>query len=67
MVYFLHLSSPLSLSFPSPLPLPLSLSQEESYEVPEELEEVLGLLLAGLKDRDTVVRWSAAKGYVSLI
>lgn len=37
-------------------------NEEESYEVPEELEEVLGLLLAGLKDRDTVVRWSAAKG-----
>lgn len=36
--------------------------QEEGYDVPGELEEVLGLLLCGLKDRDTVVRWSAAKG-----
>ena len=37
--------------------------EEEGYDVPEEIEEVLGMLLAGLTDRDTVVRWSAAKGY----
>ena len=36
----------------------------EAYDVPEEIEEVIGLLLNGLRDRDTVVRWSAAKGYV---
>ena len=34
----------------------------EAYDVPEEIEEVIGLLLNGLRDRDTVVRWSAAKG-----
>lgn len=28
----------------------------------EELEEVIERLLSGLRDRDTVVRWSAAKG-----
>lgn len=39
-------------------------SKEEGYDVPEEMEEVLGLLLNGLRDRDTVVRWSAAKGWV---
>ena len=39
----------------------------EGYDVPEEMEEVLGLLLNGLRDRDTVVRWSAAKGCVLVI
>ena len=34
----------------------------EAYDVPEEIEEVIGLLLNGVRDRDTVVRWSAAKG-----
>ncbi|XP_036159520.1 tubulin-specific chaperone D isoform X2 [Myotis myotis] len=35
---------------------------EEGYDVPEEVESVLEQLLVGLKDKDTVVRWSAAKG-----
>ncbi|XP_067044336.1 tubulin-specific chaperone D-like [Acropora muricata] len=39
-----------------------SIDEEEEYDVPEELEEVIEKLLAGLKDKDTVVRWSAAKG-----
>jgi hypothetical protein len=30
--------------------------------VPDELEDVVEQLLVGLRDRDTVVRWSAAKG-----
>lgn len=30
--------------------------------MPEELEEILEQLLCGLRDKDTVVRWSAAKG-----
>ena len=34
----------------------------EAYDVPEEIEEVIGILLNGLRDRDTIVRWSAAKG-----
>ena len=34
----------------------------EDFSVPEETEVILGLLLTGLGDRDTVVRWSAAKG-----
>ena len=38
---------------------------EEGYDIPEETEQVIGLLLDGLKDQDTVVRWSAAKGYPS--
>ena len=36
--------------------------EEEGYEVPPELEEVLEMLLSALRDRDTVVRWTAAKG-----
>ncbi|XP_075418553.1 tubulin-specific chaperone D isoform X2 [Tenrec ecaudatus] len=35
---------------------------EEDYDVPEEVESVIEQLLAGLKDKDTIVRWSAAKG-----
>uniref|UniRef100_A0A8D1AWK9 Tubulin-specific chaperone D n=1 Tax=Sus scrofa TaxID=9823 RepID=A0A8D1AWK9_PIG len=31
-------------------------------DVPEEVESVIGQLLVGLKDKDTIVRWSAAKG-----
>ena len=34
----------------------------EGYDVPEEIEDVISQLLGGLRDRDTVVRWSAAKG-----
>mgnify|MGYP006130491529 CR=1 FL=1 len=35
---------------------------EEEEDVPEEIEEILEQLLRGLRDVDTVVRWSAAKG-----
>ena len=45
-----------------PPPSPSTHTQEDSYDVPEDIEEVLGLLLRGLRDKDTVVRWSAAKG-----
>lgn len=36
--------------------------EDEDMEVPEILEEIIEMLLSGLKDTDTVVRWSAAKG-----
>ncbi|XP_068671771.1 tubulin-specific chaperone D-like isoform X2 [Montipora foliosa] len=39
-----------------------TMDTEEEYDIPEELEEVIEKLLTGLKDKDTVVRWSAAKG-----
>lgn len=35
---------------------------EEDMDVPEIVEEIIELLLSGLRDSDTVVRWSAAKG-----
>uniref|UniRef100_A0A8C0E9T8 Tubulin-specific chaperone D n=1 Tax=Bubo bubo TaxID=30461 RepID=A0A8C0E9T8_BUBBB len=35
---------------------------EEEYDIPAEIENVVGQLLVGLKDKDTIVRWSAAKG-----
>ncbi|RMX50562.1 hypothetical protein pdam_00008755, partial [Pocillopora damicornis] len=40
----------------------LNTAEEEDYDVPEELEDIIEKLLTGLRDRDTVVRWSAAKG-----
>ncbi|MEQ2265701.1 hypothetical protein XENORESO_011233, partial [Xenotaenia resolanae] len=36
--------------------------QDEDYDIPEEVETVIEHLLVGLKDKETVVRWSAAKG-----
>ncbi|KAK7066938.1 hypothetical protein SK128_026750 [Halocaridina rubra] len=35
---------------------------EDDDEVAGEIEEVIDCLLQGLKDNDTIVRWSAAKG-----
>ncbi|WOL10087.1 tubulin-folding cofactor D isoform X1 [Canna indica] len=38
------------------------LVEEEDMDVPEIVEEILEVLLSSLRDSDTVVRWSAAKG-----
>ncbi|GAB6032084.1 hypothetical protein CHUAL_010448 [Chamberlinius hualienensis] len=35
---------------------------DEDFDVPEEIEIILQNLLMGLNDKDTVIRWSAAKG-----
>eukprot|EP00753_Platysulcus_tardus_P003808 PLAT12492.34.p1 GENE.PLAT12492.34~~PLAT12492.34.p1 ORF type:complete len:1213 (-),score=619.71 PLAT12492.34:687-4325(-) len=35
---------------------------DDDIDVPEEVEELLDILLTGLRDSDTIVRWSAAKG-----
>ncbi|NWS18697.1 TBCD protein, partial [Pachyramphus minor] len=35
---------------------------DEEYDIPAEIESVVEQLLVGLKDKDTIVRWSAAKG-----
>ena len=39
-----------------------AVEDDEDYDVPEEVEEVIEELLCGLRDKDTIVRWSAAKG-----
>lgn len=36
--------------------------EKEEFDVPEEVEEVIEQLMQGLKDSDTIIRWSAAKG-----
>lgn len=35
---------------------------EDEEEIPGEIEEIIEQLLSGLKDQDTIVRWSSAKG-----
>jgi hypothetical protein len=35
---------------------------EDDVDIPDELEDIVEQLLVGLRDRDTIVRWSAAKG-----
>ncbi|CAL4934301.1 unnamed protein product [Urochloa decumbens] len=37
-------------------------TEEEDMDVPEIVEQIIDLLLTGLRDSDTIVRWSAAKG-----
>ncbi|KAL0993545.1 hypothetical protein UPYG_G00109500 [Umbra pygmaea] len=37
-------------------------STDEDYDIPEDVENVIEQLLGGLKDKETIVRWSAAKG-----
>ncbi len=36
--------------------------EDDEEEVPAEIEDIIEQLMLGLKDRDTIVRWSAAKG-----
>eukprot|EP01119_Soliformovum_irregulare_P014237 TRINITY_DN3884_c2_g1_i1.p1 TRINITY_DN3884_c2_g1~~TRINITY_DN3884_c2_g1_i1.p1 ORF type:complete len:1072 (-),score=395.86 TRINITY_DN3884_c2_g1_i1:58-3273(-) len=40
----------------------ISQEEEDFDEIPEEVEDIIGVLLSGLRDKDTVVRWSSAKG-----
>eukprot|EP01147_Barroeca_monosierra_P001365 gene1365-4540_t len=36
--------------------------EEDDFDIPSELEDVIDVLLVGLSDKDTIVRWSCAKG-----
>ena len=48
-----------SLTVPAPA---REVDSDEDYDIPEEVESILEIVLTSLKDKDTVVRWSAAKG-----
>lgn len=39
-----------------------TVDDEEDDDVPNEIEEIIEQMLNGLKDKDTIVRWSSAKG-----
>ena len=39
-----------------------NIDMEEDEEVPEQLEDIIEHLLQSIQDKDTVVRWNAAKG-----
>ena len=41
-------------------------SAEEELDVPEEIDSIVGMLLGSLADKDTVVRWAAAKAVARL-
>lgn len=42
---------------------PMQIDDElDNEQIPEEIEEIIEQLLAGLRDKDTIVRWSSAKG-----
>ena len=36
--------------------------EEDESKIPNEIEDIIEQLLFGLKDKDTIVRWSSAKG-----
>ncbi|KAH3872506.1 hypothetical protein DPMN_035722 [Dreissena polymorpha] len=36
--------------------------EDEEFDIPDDIENVIELLLMSLRDKDTIVRWSAAKG-----
>lgn len=37
-------------------------ADDDSEQIPVEIEEIIEQLLSGLRDKDTIVRWSSAKG-----
>lgn len=40
---------------------------EDEEEVPEEVEDVIDLLLNGISDKDSTVRWACAKGVARVV
>jgi hypothetical protein len=55
-------ASPNDLQQPQQQQSDAAVAADAATEIPEEIEDVLGVLLSSCCDRDTVVRWSAAKG-----
>jgi len=45
-----------------PLPSEADAEDEDDYEIPDEIEEIIDELLTGLRSSETIIRWSAAKG-----
>ncbi|KEP63267.1 UNVERIFIED_CONTAM: beta-tubulin cofactor D, putative [Hammondia hammondi] len=45
----------------------LEAGEEPDEDVPEEVEEVIGLLLERLSDRDSAVRWTASKSIARVV
>ncbi|KAH6593687.1 hypothetical protein BASA61_004210 [Batrachochytrium salamandrivorans] len=42
---------------------PITTQEAEAYdEIPDEIEDIINVLLNGLRDKDTIVRWTSAKG-----
>lgn len=41
--------------------------EEEEEDVPEEVEDVIDLLLNGVSDKDSTVRWACAKGVARVV
>ena len=39
---------------------------DDEYDIPDEIEDVIEELLCGLKDKETIIRWSASKGEMML-
>lgn len=39
-----------------------NVGDEDGYDVPDDMEEVIEQLLCGLRSNETIIRWSAAKG-----
>lgn len=59
------LAANLSMSQSSAIPISPNVEAQEvdeDYDIPEDVETVIEHLLVGLKDKETIVRWSAAKG-----
>ncbi|EGF81134.1 hypothetical protein BATDEDRAFT_34748 [Batrachochytrium dendrobatidis JAM81] len=38
------------------------LDEDDFDEIPDEMEDIINILLDGLRDKDTIVRWTSAKG-----
>ncbi|KAI8082900.1 tubulin-specific chaperone D-like protein [Halteromyces radiatus] len=53
---------PLSVNIPSQSDTTMNNENDDDEDISEHLETIIDILLNGLRDKDTIVRWSAAKG-----